>query len=214
MFFKRMASTVFFLLFTVNLFAAEWELATTDDDLGIKVYTRAVAGSPLKEFKGVIKVKSTLNGLVSLVSDTENRPNWMFNMLTSKVLKKINEKESYIYSVNKTGPFIDDRDSIVHSVLEQDPETKIVTIRLEGKPEYIPVSDDAVRVASINGLWEFSPNSDGTVDVVHQIHADPSGSIPQSLINSFIVKSPLETLAGLQEQVQKYQDKKLDFIVE
>jgi len=210
----RTISMVFICVVSFNALAEEWELKATDEDLGIKVYTRAVEGSSLKEFKGIINVNSSLNGLVSLINDTNNRPSWMFNMTSSKVLNKISEKESFIYSVINPGPFIDQRDNIVHSVLIQDPETKVVTIRLEGKPEYIPSTDDAVRMPSISGLWRLSPNEDGTVDVVHQIHADPSGNIPKSIINSFIVKSPMETLSGLHDELQKYQDKKVGYIVE
>jgi len=211
---KRIFTAALTLTMATSLFAAEWELKKTDDDLGIKVYTRAVEGSPFKEFKGVTNLKSTLNGVVALVRDTENMPNWMFNMLSIKVLKEVNEKESYSYSVNKTGPFMDDRDSVVHSVLSQDPTTKVVSMTLEGKPDYIPPSDDAVRVSSVNGLWQFTPNGNGTVEVVYQLHADPAGSLPQGLINNFIMKSPLESLTGMHEQIGNYQDKKFAFIAE
>jgi len=211
---KRIITVALSLTMATNLFADNWKLKKTDDDLGIKVYVRDVTGSPLKEFKGVTNLKSTLNSSVALISDTENLPNWIYNMLSIEVLEKVNEHETYAYSVNKTGPFMDNRDSVVYSVLMQDPTSKVVTITLEGKPAYIPPSDDAVRVASLKGLWQFTPNNNGTVEVVYQLHVDPSARLPQSMINRFIVRSSLETLAEMHKQIEKYQNKNLAYIME
>jgi len=214
MYLKQIMSACLLFCVTAVSNAAQWELQKTDEDLGIKIYTSAVDGSPFRQFKAVTTLNSSLTGAVAMVRDTDNMPNWMFNMLSLKVLEKVDVQESIAHSVSKTGPFMDNRDSVVRSVLTQDPKTKAVTIKITGLPEYIPAIEDSVRVASVDGSWTFTPKADGKVEVIYQLHADPAGDLPQGLVNSFMVKAPMNNLSKMHELVGGYQNAKLSFIAE
>jgi len=214
MFLTRFTILALSLTLSTTLFASEWEVRDGNKDLGILVYTRDVEGSSIKEYKGETTLKSTLKGVVGLMNDIENRPNWLYNLKSNRVLEKSSDKESIVHSISKAGPFMQDRDSIIRSVLAQDPESKVVTITLENLPDYIEPIEKTVRIPAIKGQWTFTPGDAGVVHVSYHIHANPGGSVPRNLVNRFIVKSPLATLAGMHEQVGSYQDKDLTYIVE
>jgi FAD/FMN-containing dehydrogenase len=210
----RFSTLVLFLSLSTAALATEWELRDTNKDLDINVYTRDVAGSLIKEYKGETTLQSTLKGVIGLMNDIDNRPNWLYNLKSNRILKKGSDTESIVHSITKSGPFMQDRDSVIRSTLVQNPESKVVTITLENMPDYIDPIEDALRIQSIKGQWTFTPVEDGMVHVSYNIHAIPGGSVPRSLVNRFIVKSPLATLKGMHEQVENYQNQELAYIVE
>jgi len=218
--FGKVAISVLFLaMCCLGAFAAEkqeadWMLAK--DQQGVKIYTRQVQGIDFKAFKGVTTIKTSLSSLVALVMDAQASPDWMKNCSQSKLLKQVNAKECFTYSLSKAPWPVKDRDSIIHHVISQAKGTRAVTIKQVGKPDYIKENKDILRVKRIEGFWRFTPRKDGHVDVVYQALSDPGGAIPVWLVNSMLVAQPYETLLKMQKVVQreKYQKAKLAFIVE
>ncbi len=200
-------------------FAAEkkepkWVLAK--DKQGVKVYTRKVKGIDLKEFRGVMTIKTSLTSLVALVSDAEAAPHWLANCSKSEVLKQVNPRESYVYSLSKAPWPVMDRDSIIHTLISQDPTTLVVTIKQTGKPDYIKAKKKIARVKRIQGVWQFTPKKNGEVEIVYQALSDPGGAIPAWLINASLVSQPYDTLLKIPGVIKKakYQKAKLEFIKE
>jgi ribosome-associated toxin RatA of RatAB toxin-antitoxin module len=193
---------------------SKWELAK--DKQGVKVYTRKVKGIDLKEFRGVMTIKTSLTSLVALVSDAEAAPDWLANCSKSKVLKRINPSETYVYSLSKAPWPVMDRDSIIHSLISQDPTTLVVTIKQTGKPDYIKAKNKIARVKRIQGFWQLTPQKNGKVEVVYQALSDPGGAIPAWLINASLVSQPYETLLKIPSVIKKakYRKAKLEFIKE
>ncbi|MDP2226240.1 MAG: hypothetical protein Q8J78_02020, partial [Moraxellaceae bacterium] len=58
--------------------AAPWELAS--DSNGIRVYTQAVPGQDLKNFRGVVRVNASMRHVVAALVDVEQMPQWFFNL--------------------------------------------------------------------------------------------------------------------------------------
>ena len=54
-----------------------WELEAHDEDKDIKVFTRSVGDSPLKEFKGVTHIKADVSDFVALLKDPDVATSWM-----------------------------------------------------------------------------------------------------------------------------------------
>jgi len=121
----------------------------------------------------------------------------------------------YAYTVNKAFP-IAGRDAIVRNVIRQDPEIRVVTIEIEGQPDFIPPNKKLVRVKHIKGFWRFRPLGQGKVEIVYQVHSDPGGGIPAWLVNSFVVKQPFRTLVNMKKIIEESRlpDKKFEFIKE
>src|SRR5690606_13907638 len=96
-----------------------------------------------------------------------------------------------------------DRDSVVHSLLQQDPDTHTVRIDMAVRNDVFPPNEDMIRITDMQGFWQFLPLAAGWVEVTYQVHADPGGGIPGWLINSLVVDTPYYTLRNMQKKVQE-----------
>jgi len=192
---------------------SSWELEASDEDRQIQVFTREVEGSELKEFKGVTLIKTDVNALVALLKDADAATQWMHNIIEFDVKEEINEVESVVYSISETPWPVTDRDSYVRSVLTADANGTVKST-FKAEPEFGPLDEEYVRMPSVEGGWTFTPKEAGTVEVTYQVHADPGGSLPNWLVNSIVVETPLETLTNLHEQLKqdKYQNQRFAFI--
>jgi ribosome-associated toxin RatA of RatAB toxin-antitoxin module len=200
--------------FAANTKEAKWTLAKNKK--GVKVYLRKVQGSDFKEFKGVITLKVSLASLVALVKDFEASPDWVANCSKCEVLERTSANETFSYSVSKAPWPVKNRDAIVHTVISQDKDTRAVTIKQTGKPDYIPKKKNVIRVKRIDGFWQFTPQKSGEVEIVYQVVSDPGGGIPKWLVNSSLVSQPYRTLLKMKKVVEreKYQNVTLAFMPE
>lgn len=195
-----------------NSFA--WELAK--DDEGVKVYTREIRGSAFKEYRAVMKIRASLSSLVALVDDIAQCHTWIETCTEGKLLKRINPKVSYTYTINRAPWPVSNRDAVVRNTISQDPQSRVVTISIRGVPDYVPEKVGLVRVKKIKGYWRFAPLKNGVVEVLYQVHSEPGGNIPSWLVNSIVISQPFNTLRNMRKVVRqpKYLKAKYDFILE
>ena len=85
-----------------NVFSQDgWKVSLEKD--AVRVWTREVADSKFKEYKGEILVKCSLSCLVALLDDVDNQKNWLYDCTESKNLSIINKTEGVNYFV-QTAP--------------------------------------------------------------------------------------------------------------
>ena len=194
--------------------ACAWDLAKEANN--IRVYTRSVEGSSFKEYKGVMQIKATLSSLLALVDDIPAYPKWIHTCVEAKVLKKIDQRESVVYTVNDAPWPVSDRDAVTRNVISQNYETLAVTISILGVPDFVPPEPGLVRVKKLKGFWRFSPLATGSVRVVYQVHNEPGGKLPTWLVNSVVVTQPFRTLLNMKERIKEtvYRVKEYEFIKE
>lgn len=191
----------------------EWKEEAFEEDLDIRVYTREVANSPLKEFKGVTRVNVPTSALVALLKDSEAATEWMKDVVHYEMLEQVSETESVIYTINKAPWPVTNRDLVTRSIMSQD-ENKVVTVQITAEPQGKEINDDYIRIPELTGFWKFIPQENGVVEVVYQVHANPGGSLPTWLVNSIVIETPLETLTKMHDKVglDKYQGKTYVFM--
>lgn len=212
---KWIAGLVLLVLNGACLAAADdWRLDKTDASHQIRIYTRAVPGSPLREFRGVMRVQTSLTALVALIEDTRSAAQWVHQCRALEIIERFSPDEMLLYMVNALPWPLQDRDSIVHSRLTQHPDSGEVTIAMSVRNDVFPLSDDMVRVTQMQGRWHFLPQPQGWVEVVYQVHADPGGSLPDWLVNSVVVDVPYHTLRNMQQRVlqPEYQQARLPHV--
>jgi ribosome-associated toxin RatA of RatAB toxin-antitoxin module len=215
---RNMRASFFFFIILFSLCrissadSTDWVLQKNEN--GIAVYTRYAQGTHIKEVRVVNVVESSLSGLVALLLDVKNYPNWIYACSEASVLKEINSLEQYQYQVTDVPWPVSDRDVVSHFKLQQDSITKIVTAMNTAKPEYIPKKDDRVRVQHFQSNYKFTPLPDGKVKVEFELYVDPGGNVPDWLINSNIVTAPYKTTLALIKQLPDYQKASFDFIRE
>lgn len=192
------------LLLSLSLFASadeDWSLARDRD--GIKVWTRMPDDFPIREFKAVVTVKSTLSGLVNLILDTDHADRWVYRTDRITILKRDEAKGSFVIRVETDFPWpLTDRDAVVEGQILQDEKTGVVTVRSHAQAAGLyPVNPDFVRMADMDGTWIFRPLGQGQVEVTMFGRADPGGHIPASAVNLIIHETPYRTLQGLRKVI-------------
>ncbi len=207
----------FFSVFLITLLIQpifSWELKKEKN--GVKVFTRSIEGSNFKEFKSVGVHSGSISSLISVLQDDSNFCNWFPDCKEFKLLKKPSRLERYQYMVVKAPFPVNNRDTIQHTVLNQDPVTKTVTINLSASPEIIPEVPGTVRVPKSKGVWKFTPLDNNQVEVFFQLHSDPGGSLPEWVANIFVTETPLKAVINLIKLAgeDKYANNKLDYIIE
>ncbi len=191
-----------------------WEKTTEDAEHGIDVYTRTVEGSPIKAYQGRTTVEATLDALVSLMSDVASFPLWMHNVNSARVLDIINDKERIAY-VSQGVPWpVRDRDLVLYSKLEMNPDTGGVIINIEAWPDAYREQEGHLRITDMKSSWVFTPKENGMVEVVYETHVDPGGRIPPRLVNAHTLDTPLNSLRGLREMIKRpeYRDAFMDVL--
>lgn len=203
-------------LITGGYAEAPAEFTLEKEKNGVKVYTRRIEGSSLKEFKGVTAIRTSLTSLVALMDDTDALPRWLHNCGSAKLVQRISLAERITYTTVKAPWPVSDRDTVSYSKIVQDPKSRIITIYLKGMPDRYPVQSGKVRVPSLKGFWQFIPNKNGYVTVIYQLHSEPGGSIPDALANSTTTDIPYYTLLNMHRIVkeEKYQNAKLPQVKE
>lgn len=184
----------------------EWKLEKDDAKKDIKVFTREVPGSELKEFRGVTHIKAPVSAFVALLKDPAQATSWMHNVKKFDSVQNISDLEHVVYIINDTPWPVTNRDAYVRSTFTQNPETFAVTVTLQGEAGFGAKNKDLIRMPAMSGAWTFAPQKDGLVEVTYQVHANPGGSLPNWLVNAIVVDTPYNTLANLQQKVvdQKY----------
>ena len=199
--------------------ASEWILKIDDPDADIRVFSR-VNDLGYAEFRGVTKVKSRLSAFVALFKDLPNMPNWAYRIRKAERLKMLSDTESYSYTVNSMPPPLFDRDAVVHSTILQDPATLKLTFRGSGVPDYVPKSEDYVRMPVVESTWTFTPVADGMVEVVFDGYGDPGGSLSSGLLAWFVRltlnEAPYQTMLHMKQFISRpeYQAARYSYVKE
>jgi hypothetical protein len=203
-----------FFTFTAQAETSAWELEKEDEDIKLKVFTREIDGSNLKEFKGEMLVETEMTTLAALLLDGQSAPKWMHQCEKFEVVEQIDPLSAVVYFINGAPWPVSDRDAVISSSMSQDPETLVVTINVTALPDRLPEDDDYVRIPRMAGFWSFTPADNGQILVRYQVHAEPGGSLPDWLANSVVVDTPYHTMSNMTEMLkkEKYQQAEIPMI--
>lgn len=177
-----------------------WSLAKEKN--GVQVFTRFVEGYPVKEFKGVVQIKTDLNSVINTVRDADKHKDWMHNTSASRLVKKIKDDVILTYSVNDAPWPVSDRDNVIKITFQRKSPNVVVGL-MKAITGYVPEKSGKVRVKKLEGYWEFKDLGNGYIEVTQQVLADPGGAIPSWLANSSIIDAPYNTLLGLKKYLEK-----------
>jgi len=178
----------------------DWKLAKDKQD--VQIYTHQMVNSKLNEFKGTVSIKTYVKNVISTLLDVENFRKWMVNVKSSSLLKKISEDEMYIYSEAKLPWPFNNRDIVNHINVYWSDGGDTATLVIDGVPDYIPEKKGIVRMPRSNGVWNVYQVDKQIVKIEYTYGGDPGGSIPDWIINLFIVDSPHKTLINMREYLE------------
>ena len=214
--------SIFLLLFSSIVGAGNssiYDSLIMDRD-GIKVYTFHTKNSDIATFKAVTKINASLDSIIAIIFDNNACEEWVHACDKSILLESINFNERYHYQILDVPFPFRNRDFIFHSIMKQDPETKIVTVTMSARPDYCHKNKlklcqnykttEMVRVSKSLGQYTLEADEGGTKITWIQ-HTDPEGNLPAWLVNKFLVDVPYLTFKKLSQKVKekKYRYAKL-----
>jgi hypothetical protein len=188
-----------FLCWPATLLAqADWELRR--DEMGVQVYTRSLEGYAYKQVRSVVSLENTrLSSIVSLILDTSQCSRWSFRCSEARVIERLGEQESYVYTVTDLPWPASDRDMISHATWVQDPQSLEVIIRGDAVADLLPAQDGLVRVRHAAISWRLTPRADASVQLDFTALIDPSGNLPVWITNQMLVETPFRSLIGIRD---------------
>jgi hypothetical protein len=179
-----------------------WQLVEDDD--GIKVWSLEIPDKDLPGFRGITMVNATIDELLAELLDFKSHPEWMWNTLESRLVKRLSDTRAIIYNlVNAPWP-VKDRDMVMESDYRFTPDHKALTIRFQqSKDGDVPIPWRVVRVPRIEGFYRFWSESPTRTNVLYQVEVDIGGNVPNFSARRYARKLPYETLEALRERVEK-----------
>ena len=178
-----------------------WKLAKTKD--GIAVYEGTSKSSSYKS----IKVECTLNGsydrLLSVLTNVSLHHEWVYNNKSASLLRMVNPADFYYYTETSLPWPMSNRDAVIHTIIKRDSLDRFLSIHSVADAAYAPEKSGKVRVKSSDVTWYVSKASPTSIHVVYTLAADPGGSVPAWLVNSFVEKGPYESFKKLRDLVEQ-----------
>lgn len=196
--------------------AAAWDLARNDTERDIRVYVRAVPHSSYKSFYAVTRVKTPLGSVVAVLSDVPAMPEWIARMRSVKLLRRSADSELWVHARFRLPyPFLE-REAVLHSSLQQDAQSRVVTIVTRSVPGFVPPSKARVRLLKMHSTWKLTPEKNGLVRIEFWGEGEPGGYVPPLLFNYNLPDEPALTLRHLRQMLtrEKYRQRTFDYIRE
>jgi hypothetical protein len=194
---NSLTAFLFFLSMALPLSAQQsgWVLKSNKDN--VKVYYKKT--SDVYELKLTTSMKVPPSGIVLLFNEIDQYAVWGYKILSARLIKTISESEVYYHSKIDFPWPIDDRDVVMHSKIEQNPTTKVVTCKSVAAPDLIPAETGFIRMRNSRTTWTLVPSPDGWTYIEYYIYSSPGGSIPDWLVNTAIDVGPRETIKSMKQ---------------
>lgn len=210
----KLSLCILFIFFTsISQLSAQektqsWQLVKDENE--IKVYTRILANSDYKEFRGEMDVAIKPEALLTFIKNAERCPDWQY-----KCIKMLNLSKGYIYKLNSLPWPLNDRYTVMRSEMHYDQQLNTYTLQLKNierdqLPQQIlaqlPLEDNTVQMRYSDGYWQFRIDTPSTIHITYQMHGDPAGVIPAVLANQGVINAAFVTLSNLKKHFTSIQN--------
>jgi hypothetical protein len=194
---KKKLFLFFLLLFVFSAVMAQgkWELKKNEN--GIEVYTRKAAKGSIKELRVVCELDATKAQLISTIEDIADYNSWVYSNKKSTILKMITPQNIIYYTQSHLPWPIKDRDLIIE--LNITPTPDVLNIQAKSLPNYLPKTDDYVRVPYSLAQWRVTQGPNNKLKVDYTFSVDPGGNIPTWLVNATLTIGPFNSFVKLKQ---------------
>lgn len=180
---------------------SNWKL-TRDKD-GITVYQRPIINSAYKSIKVECTLKGNYNKLFAIITDVNHYRDWVYNNKTASFLKTVSPSEFYYYSETFLPWPMSNRDAVMHTTITRDSLDRFLKITSINDSGLVAEKSGKVRVHYSNINWYVTMPSAQSMHIVYTFEADPGGSIPAWIVNSFADRGPYESFKKLGELLKQ-----------
>lgn len=187
-----------FVLFSFSMSEFDWKLKK--EKKGIKVFTKNVSDTHIKEFKAEMTVKTTIHEVRNIILDGNHLHTWIHKVTQSKTVKSIsNDKRIVWFAMDLPWP-VKNRDQV--SELTVIPiSDKVIKIQiLPDATNAFPEKEAYMRVHEFKGYWLLEQEND-MVKITQNMYVNPGGNLPSWFINSIIDKAPYQSFLNLKNKL-------------
>jgi hypothetical protein len=211
---KRLLITTFLAGAALSIFAAEpaqtedWKLAKQVD--GVSIYSRAHAGSKLKEFKAIGEMDASTRTIHNVIDDVAAYPNFMPYTKECRIIKQ--EKNSLITYQRISPKIVSDRDYTLRIQKKSWPAENGLAYsnRWEQANEEGPPEQPGVfRVKLCDGSWLLEPAGANKTRATYFVFTDSGINVPAFLQNTISETGITKLFAAVRKQAKEpeYQTK-------
>ncbi len=185
------------ILASFRLFAGEWELVSTKDD--IRIYSKSLPTSQIKSLKAIGVVKASIGKVTSILRNVDAATKWIPRLKERSHVENISDSEAILFEINEMPWPVQDRDLVVHHKLELSEDKKYLVLNFKSVDHTSkPRSSDRVRAQFHHGRLKFIPFGEFT-KIELEVLVDPMGSIPKWVVNILQISMPYEFIKSLDE---------------
>jgi len=174
-----------------------WELSKDKD--GIKVYQSELQHSNYKAIKIECILEGNYDKLIAVLNNVSGQKDWVYHNKTAYIIKQVNSYEFYYYTEASLPWPMSNRDAVVHLKMDRDSLDRFLNILSVSVPDYISEKSGKVRVTRSTISWKVTMPTTNTISIIYIFEAEPGGSIPAWVANTFADKGPYETFKKLGE---------------
>ena len=175
-----------------------------DENEGIAVFRREVAGSPIIALRGEGVVDAPILRVASVLLDTTRSTEWIDRLAEVKVVRSLSDDEQIHWTHIKTPVVLKDRDFVFAIKLEFDPPNKKLFLNYHSVYDSGAPKTDYVRGEFKYGTFTLTSLEGGKkTRVLAEVLADPKGSVAKWIVNLVQKDWPYKTISSLRKQVKK-----------
>lgn len=189
----------------------QWELIQERN--GAKVYTLKQPGTNLEQQRGVVRVRSSLSGLVAWMQGGDACKN-IAGCHDGKKDDPVDEQIRYGYFRFQVPRPLRPREFYFRAHFHQIPATKEVWVEYAAIPDAQPLDDCCFRVTQMSNTWRLTPVGNGMVEAEYVMNMDWGGFLPDIVATRLRRRFMMSQLLRLQGNVDKFQHVKFGYIQE
>lgn len=180
-----------------------WVEVRNDRKRNIRTWIKQEDQKRFRSFKVEATLEGSMESYARIMLDFDNYRKWYWEVLESRLLKKVSATEYYLYFRHRTPHGIPGRDAVLHAVIEPQSRSHndiVMTVRAE--PGFIPLKPDLVRMAAEDMTVRFTPLPGKRVKVDAEGYVDPGGNIPAWANNYVQRAAPYSIMIGMQRMLE------------
>ena len=192
---------IMLLLLGSPAWASDWQLNHRGDGPGqVTTYVREVSNSPVKAFRGEVRVQASMVSVLAVLTAVDTFPQWIFQSQSARRLASDGQEKIYM-RFNGIWP-VSDRDVVIGNTFSQDTKG-VITLHSTNLANQVKKNSNCVRIPDLDNRFVLTPLAGGGVKVRFETFVDPGGRVPVWLANLVATRAPLDTLRGLKAQLRK-----------
>jgi hypothetical protein len=209
---RRLAGLFVFLsAMSLSIFAAETIQPTDPNDGwkfvkesgGVSLYSRARAGTALKEFKAMGEIEASTRAVHNVIDDLDNYPSFMPYTVECRLIKR--DGDSIVTYQRLSPKIVADRDYTLRIRKKSWPGQDGLVYLDEWKPanEFGPSEKPGVLRVKLNeGSWLMEPAGATKTRATYFIYTDSGGQLPAFLANVASEVGIRKVFAAVRKQVK------------